>query len=447
MFQWNELIDYEIKRMQKRLTRSDMSLSEQIRTTGRLEGFTVAQDVAPEDLETLLPPDQFEEQAFQDGYLKSILSLLETYYVYDTVIPGEPVTDKQRVAIYMTQKRTGVPFHGITKKQASLYIEEHREEEKSMDIANAPDNTIISGVRSFIKTCDVRKTKTNKHFLTGVLIIDGSEFEYKMWDVDPDSPPLLVGDLITITEGKKGSYNGAPQITIETFDIEEKTDESLAGIVPTSPIPREDLEDMFLSYVNMIPMYNNRFDSVSQLVERMKALNVYEPFMTYPAAKGHHHAYRHGLLEHTVSCAQKAEAIADIHPELQKDVLILGALMHDLAKVYEYNIDETGMVKSQTKLGVLEGHLLIGTQLVSRLLKGEDRWLVSQVRHIVASHHGNMEWGAIKEPSTAEAVVFHHIDMIDARLGTIRSAAKNAHSDMEFVRGLGKEIVFTSLDS
>jgi 3'-5' exoribonuclease len=142
-------------------------------------------------------------------------------------------------------------------------------------------------------------------------------------------------------------------------------------------------------------------------------------FSEAPAAKVYHQAYRHGLLEHTLSVAQAVSAAANFFPGIDRDVAVTGALLHDIGKTEAYNDDPLAI--DLTDLGRLQGEIPLGYYLVRRRIEdipGFDPHLAQSVLHIILSHHGSLEHGSPVVPATREAVLVHMIDNLGGRLGS-----------------------------
>jgi 3'-5' exoribonuclease len=142
-------------------------------------------------------------------------------------------------------------------------------------------------------------------------------------------------------------------------------------------------------------------------------------FSEAPAAKIYHQAYRHGLLEHTLSVAQAVSAAANFFPGIDRDVAVAGALLHDIGKTEAYNSDPLAI--DLTDLGRLQGEIPLGYYLVRRQIEeipGFDPELAQCVLHIILSHHGQLEHGSPVVPATREAVLVHMIDNLGGRLGS-----------------------------
>jgi 3'-5' exoribonuclease len=142
-------------------------------------------------------------------------------------------------------------------------------------------------------------------------------------------------------------------------------------------------------------------------------------FRDAPAAKTYHQAYRHGLLEHTLSVAQAVSAAANFFPGIDRDVAVTGALLHDIGKCIAYNDDPLAI--DLTDAGRLQGEIPLGYYTVRRAIEdlpGFDPHTAQCVLHIILSHHGSLEHGSPVVPATREAVLVHMIDNLGGRLGS-----------------------------
>jgi len=147
--------------------------------------------------------------------------------------------------------------------------------------------------------------------------------------------------------------------------------------------------------------------------------SIWERFREAPAAKVYHQAYRHGLLEHTVSVAQAVSAAANFFPGIDREVAVAGALLHDIGKTVAYNDDPLAI--DLTDAGRLQGEIPLGYYTVRREIEeipGFDPALAQAVLHIILSHHGSLEHGSPVVPATREAVLVHMIDNLGGRLGS-----------------------------
>ncbi|HMD61045.1 MAG TPA: HD domain-containing protein, partial [Opitutaceae bacterium] len=174
-----------------------------------------------------------------------------------------------------------------------------------------------------------------------------------------------------------------------------------------------------------------------------------ESFRTAPAATMMHHAYRHGLLEHTVHMARDAKALLPLYPEVDADLAMAGILLHDAGKAIEY---EGALATRRGRRGILQGHVVLGYQLVRRAaIKAKlDPDRTERLEHIVLSHQGKLEWGAAVLAATPEAVFVSKVDELDAKMGMVQRALRNAPEGDEFterILGLDAPLLVRRLPS
>jgi 3'-5' exoribonuclease len=156
-----------------------------------------------------------------------------------------------------------------------------------------------------------------------------------------------------------------------------------------------------------------------------------DEWMTSPAAKSMHHAYPGGLLEHTVHVVRSGTALLPLYPDINADLAIAGMLLHDIGKFLEYTRTN---VPDRTKLGILQGHIILGYRLVRRaaLQNKLDSELLERMEHIIISHHTEPEFGAVVRPATPEAVFVSLIDNLDAKMGMVKRLLLNTPPSCPF---------------
>ncbi|MDR1818582.1 MAG: HD domain-containing protein [Puniceicoccales bacterium] len=156
-----------------------------------------------------------------------------------------------------------------------------------------------------------------------------------------------------------------------------------------------------------------------------------ETFRVSPAAISMHHAYRAGLLEHTLHMARDARALLPLYPQIDPSLALAGVILHDSGKVLEYS---QGLATRVTRLGNLQGHLVIGYQLVRKhgLKTKLAPSLLERLEHILLSHHGTREFGAATLPATPEAIFVSLVDNLDAKMGMVQRLLRNASGSDEF---------------
>jgi 3'-5' exoribonuclease len=230
-------------------------------------------------------------------------------------------------------------------------------------------------------------------------------------------------------EGKIESYQGrlSPRLLrAAAVPQDELTSaEVIANLVETAP---EDAEALWKEMGGFV-------DSVGHAELRATVRNVLDDvgdaFRTAPAATLMHHAYRHGLLEHTVHMARAARALLPLYAEVDPDLAMAGILLHDTGKTIEY---EGPLATRRGRRGILQGHVVLGYQLVRKAaLKARlDPERTERLEHIILSHQGRPEWGAAAMAATPEAVFVSMVDNLDAKMGMVQRALRNAPQGEEF---------------
>ncbi len=201
--------------------------------------------------------------------------------------------------------------------------------------------------------------------------------------------------------------------------------ESLDGLVESCPEDAEALWAEFLTHIEAIPHAGLRATVQDAFAE------VGEVFRTSSAAVAMHHAYRNGLLEHTVHMARAGRALLPLYPEVDPSLALAGILLHDTGKIVEYT---QGLATKRTRTGILQGHVVLGYALVRKhgLRRKLDPLLLERLEHIILSHQGELEWGAAAMAATPEAVFVSQVDNLDAKMGMVQKALRDAAEGAEF---------------
>jgi 3'-5' exoribonuclease len=199
----------------------------------------------------------------------------------------------------------------------------------------------------------------------------------------------------------------------------------LESLVETAP---EDPEAMWREL-------NDCVDAIRHDELRLTVRSAFEEvggvFRWVPAAVSMHHAYRHGLLEHTLHMARAARALLPLYPQVDADLALAGILLHDTGKCIEY---EGTLATRRSRKGLLQGHVVLGYQLTRKhgIKARLDAERLERLEHIILSHQGEPEWGAAVYAATPEAVFVSMVDNLDARLGMVQRALRQAGEGEEF---------------
>ena len=206
------------------------------------------------------------------------------------------------------------------------------------------------------------------------------------------------------------------QLSIQTLAAAEEGEYSLTDLVEGPAVPVDKMEEDLRRLVETV---QDRF--LRRLLDQLFAdrCGTWQRFRQAPAAKFYHQAYRHGLLEHTLSVGQAVHAICNCFPGIDHDLAVTGALIHDIGKIEAYAQDPTAI--DLTDLGKLHGEIPLGYYLVRATIERIDGFPADLARgllHILLSHHGTHENGSPVTPCTREAAIVHAIDNLGGKLGS-----------------------------
>ena len=253
---------------------------------------------------------------------------------------------------------------------------------------------------------------------------------------------LPEGAAIHVT-GKTDFYQG--RFSPKLGKIASLSDEELSApgvmdnLVEASPEDPDAMWTEFSGFIDAIKHDELRMTARALIEE------IGEAFRTTPAAVQMHHAYRHGLLEHTLHMARAAKALLPLYPEVDADLAMTGILLHDTGKTIEY---EGSLATRRSRKGILQGHVVLGYQLVRKAgLKAKlAPDLLERLEHIILSHQGELEWGAAVYASTPEAVFVSMVDNLDAKMGMVQRALRQTSETEEFserLPGLNASLLVT----
>ena len=288
----------------------------------------------------------------------------------------------------------------------------------------AADITTNRPVRAtfLVSEKSARTTRQGQAYI-GLRLMDRTgSLEGRIWDrVDELSGRFEVGDVVEV-RGQASTYQGRGQISISELRRHEPP-VSMEEFLPSAPVDLEDLQSQLSSMVRSIKDASLRH--LLQAVFRDRRIS--DRFRRAPAGKVLHHAYLGGLLEHTICVAQLARKVLahyeKVHPGwLDRDLLLSGALLHDLGKIVELEYDSPF---GYTDEGRLLGHMSIGVRFLEEKasgMPGLDRRRLVHLQHLILSHHGELDYGAVVKPQTPEAMLLHMLDLMDSALFQVRAS-------------------------
>ncbi len=264
------------------------------------------------------------------------------------------------------------------------------------------------------------ETRNNKPYLKLLLGDRTGTIDGYVWDDADRWDPLCPPEQVVGVRGRISSFQDRLQLRIVSVQILAPESSDLEYLLPASPRSREHMEKELLTLISSV-----RDEPFRKLLRRCLGANTESgrAFRTHPAAKKNHHAYLSGLLEHTLSVAHLCDRLAEHYQsqgaELDRDLLITGALLHDLGKVREL---KGFPAPGYTTAGQLLGHIIIGMNIVSEEAAQvqdlrDDRRLL--LLHLIASHQGKPEWDSPKVPQVREALMLHYADDLDAKMNQV----------------------------
>ncbi len=308
-----------------------------------------------------------------------------------------------------------------------------------------------------------RKTKEGKPFLLLAVVDATDRMTLRMWNDHPlwsEAKSLPQGSFILL----RGEFALHPTYGIEArrWDFDHMTDQAvealLCGDAETMAKQNASFEEIVSLFANLA---DPRFRRLAELFLEDYGLR----FRRAAAARHYHHSRRGGLVEHTAQMLRAAVALLSVYPQVNGSLLLTGVLFHDCGKLWETCPEEQGFMIPHDPRAELLGHITIGIELVNALWKkmmttapaewqelspgSEEARL--HLLHLIASHHGELEFGSPVVPKTPEAFLLHAIDTLDAKLESVRTCfetgARLGHGVVERIRPLPGNLVLATWHS
>ncbi len=279
-----------------------------------------------------------------------------------------------------------------------------------------PDPSITSFF--LVHEKEVRNTANGKTYLRMELGDRTGTVEARMWDqFEAQAKDVNRDDFIKV-QARVELYRNKPQLTLQQFRVAKPEEIDLGDFLPRTPYDVEELYKQVLGYIEGM-----KNPWLKQLCAKILTdPKIVERFKRAPAAKVMHHAYIGGLIEHVVGLCGLAKQIAAHYAELDVDLLLTAAMLHDVGKLDELNYERA---VSYSVEGQLLGHIVMEVEDVGKAMdaiEGFPENLKIVVQHILISHHGEYEFGSPKLPMIREALAFHYMDDLDSKMGAIRAA-------------------------
>jgi 3'-5' exoribonuclease len=279
-----------------------------------------------------------------------------------------------------------------------------------------PDQTVTSFF--LVREKEIRATREGKSYLRLELGDRTGPIEARMWEGFERAAATFGNDDFVKVQARVESYRGKLQLALDKIRRADDSEVEAADFFPHTLEDVEQLYTRFLIFIAMVenPWLRKLLESVTQDVEMVSGLK------RAPAAKGMHHAFLGGLLEHVVSLCGLCVAAAGHYPEVDLDLLLTGATLHDLGKIEELRYERSF---NYTDEGQLLGHILIEYEWISKKIDsipGFPSHLKTLVQHLIISHHGQYAFGSPKLPMFREALLLHYLDDLDSKMAAVRAA-------------------------
>lgn len=290
----------------------------------------------------------------------------------------------------------------------------------------AADQTITSFFLVHAK--EIRTGSTGKAYLRLELGDRTGTIEARMWENFEEPSAAVARDEFVKVQARVELYRGRNQLILEKMRAARAEEVDLEDYFPRT---QEDVEKLYSDLRGHLAVVGNPW------LRRLLAGVVEDPEIApalkrAPAARTMHHAYLGGLLEHIVSLCGLCRAVAPRYPEVDADLLLTGAVLHDIGKIRELSYDRA---IGYTTEGMLLGHIVMELELVSKkmdAIEGFPPPLRTLVQHLLASHHGREEFGSPRRPMFPEAVLLHYLDDLDAKMAAMRASYASGDGDEEW---------------
>jgi len=275
----------------------------------------------------------------------------------------------------------------------------------------------ISGTTLLVETSNFKQTRNQKYFIQMNLRDRSGSIRAIRWEADEVLYHSFHVDDFLRVSGRIEEFQGNLQLVIDTL---ERVDPTMVDYDEFLPMVARDLAEMETELRGVVAAIDD--DHVRALLSRL----IDDPEVLFglthcPAGKRLHHAYIGGLLDHILSLVKLANAVADRYDRLDRDILVAGCILHDIGKLEELSFTRNF---GYTNVGQLLGHIGLGMLLIdrhARQVPGFPASRLLEIQHIIASHHGELEYGALKQPQTPEAFAVHYLDNLDAKMATLDS--------------------------
>lgn len=291
-----------------------------------------------------------------------------------------------------------------------------------MNFTPLDNNGLVEGF-CIIKSIDVKTSARGDSYLDMTLSDSDGEINAKLWRYSKEIHGQYSANALVKVRGQISPYNGTDQLRIDKIRPTMAGD----GVDPADFVKTAGYsgEEMFNELYSLAENFKD--DDLRQIVCAILEDNRLK-LLYWPAAFKLHHAVRGGLMLHTLSVVRLAQAVCKIYPFVDEELLISGAILHDIAKLSEFEVADTGIATGYSVEGNLLGHLAMGANVISGYAEklGIDGEIPVLLQHMCLSHHGEPEFGAAVRPMFIEAELLSELDLMDSRVYEMREAVEAA---------------------
>ncbi len=291
-----------------------------------------------------------------------------------------------------------------------------------------------------VREKEIRSTREGKPYLRLELGDRSGTIEARMWDQFDVAVKDIGRDDFVKVSARVEIYRNKPQLALQQLRLAKPEEVDLADFLPHT---KEDVGKLYAQLLEYAGSIRNSW--LKKLVTGIISdPGIAAKYKRAPAAKVMHHAYLGGLLEHVIGLCGLAKQIAAHYPELNVDLLLTAAILHDVGKLEELCYERA---ISYTVEGQLLGHIMMEFETVSKAMDAIDGFpanLKTVVQHLLISHHGQYEFGSPKLPVIREAMAFHYMDDLDSKLAAVRAALAVDSGEPEwsaYIGALGRKFL------
>lgn len=314
-------------------------------------------------------------------------------------------------------------MNGVENMQTGTTMERRKKDQFVKDLREK--DAVISPF--LVKFSAVAVDKSGRPYMNIILMDKSGEVEARIWENVPEFAGQAVKDSFVWVKGRCQSYQGRRQVVIKELQVLREDEIEVKDYLLEGSLDINGLYEKLLGFIDS--MKDPYIKALAEAVFRDDK-EIVEKVKRAPAAKSVHHIYIGGLLDHMVSVTDILDGIARHYGSIiDRDLLIFGGFMHDIGKTSELSYER---VTDYTTEGRLVGHIVLGAEMVDKKIREleaqpgrlpgkfpEEKRLL--IKHIILSHHGQLEYGSPKRPKSLEAMLVHMVDDMDSKVNAIKT--------------------------